>query len=245
MSFLEFDNVSVAFPIYNSRSQLITSRMLNAASGGRLDSDSKGHVLVQALEEVSFTLGDGDRLGIIGGNGAGKSTLLRAASGIYKPTSGSVRCSGEVTTLIDISLGINLEATGRDNIFLRGSLLGLSRQYIESRFDEIVLFSELGNFIEMPVRTYSSGMQLRLAFAVSTIITPEILIMDEWLSVGDGSFIEKAETRLNNLVDNARILILASHSRDLLENTCNKILWLENGKVRAFGQSSKILSSYF
>jgi len=225
MSFLEFDNVSVAFPIYNSRSQLITSRMLNAASGGRLDSDSKGHVLVQALEEVSFTLGDGDRLGIIGGNGAGKSTLLRAASGIYKPTSGSVRC--------------------RDYIYLRGSILGLSRQYIESRFDEIVLFSELGNFIEMPVRTYSSGMQLRLAFAVSTIITPEILIMDEWLSVGDGSFIEKAETRLNNLVDNARILILASHSRDLLENTCNKILWLENGKVRAFGQSSKILSSYF
>jgi lipopolysaccharide transport system ATP-binding protein len=200
---------------------------------------------VRALNDVSFTLNEGDRVGLVGHNGAGKSTLLRVLSGVFVPTGGTAIIEGSVGSLIDVSLGINPEASGRENIFLRGVLLGLSKVEVKEKFEEIVEFSELGEFIEMPMRTYSSGMQLRLAFAVSTIVRPEILLMDEWLSVGDEGFKDKASERLTTIVDSSKILVLASHSRELLEKVTNKALWLEHGEVKMLGPSAEVLEAYF
>ena len=199
----------------------------------------------QALFEISFQVPRGSMVLVQGLNGAGKSTLLRALSRVYAPTSGTAVIEGEVGSLIDISLGINPEATGRENIFIRGALLGFNKQEIESHLDEVIEFSELGDFIEMPVRTYSSGMHLRLAFAVSTVVRPEILLMDEWLSVGDENFKLKAEARLAELVDATKILVIASHSRDLIETSCNRAIWLEHGQIKMNGSASEVCSAYF
>jgi lipopolysaccharide transport system ATP-binding protein len=187
----------------------------------------------------------GDRLGIVGHNGSGKSTLLRLLSGIYEPSTGSIERSGSIASLVDISLGINGENTGRENIFLRGKLMGLSKKEIDAKIDEIIDFSELGDYINLPVRIYSSGMLLRLAFSVSTSITADILIMDEWLSVGDGAFADRASARLSGLVDESEILIIASHDRDLIEKTCNKVVWLEHGHIKKIGATREITTEYF
>lgn len=228
MAHVIFKNVCVDFPIYNAQNRSIKNRMVHVATGGKVDFGAKGAV-IRSLDNVSFVLTPGDRVGLIGHNGAGKSTLLRTIGKVYEPTSGKADIQGEVGSLVDISLGINKEATGRENIYIRGALLGLSRNQIEEHFDEIVEFSELGDFIDMPVRTYSSGMHLRLAFSVATIIRPEILLMDEWLSVGDASFTEKARKRMTDLVESSEILVIASHSRRLIERTCNRVLWFEHG----------------
>jgi lipopolysaccharide transport system ATP-binding protein len=245
MARITLDNASVDLPIYNAKGRSLTSRILEVATGGKIDSDSNGRVVVRALRGISVEFTDGDRVGLIGHNGAGKSTLLRVLSGVFVPTSGSAHIEGTIGSLIDVSLGINPEASGRENIFIRGSLLGMSKAEIVSRFDEIVEFSELGDFIEMPVRTYSSGMQLRLAFAVSTIVKPEILLMDEWLSVGDEAFKAKASERLTNVVGASKILVLASHSRELLEETTSKVLWLEHGEIKMYGDPEEVLNAYF
>jgi lipopolysaccharide transport system ATP-binding protein len=218
---------------------------LQVATGGKLDADPNGRVVIRALDKLSFNLQDGDRVGLVGHNGAGKSTLLRALSRVYAPTSGAAVIQGDVGSLIDISLGINPEATGRENIFIRGALLGFSKQEIESHLDSVIEFSELGDFIEMPVRTYSSGMHLRLAFAVSTVVRPEILLMDEWLSVGDENFKLKAEGRLAELVDATKILVIASHSRELIETSCNRAIWLEHGKIKMDGTATEVCAAYF
>jgi lipopolysaccharide transport system ATP-binding protein len=238
-------NASVNIPIFNAKRRSLTNRLLEVATGGRLDADTDGKVAVQALSNLNLELEDGDQIGLVGHNGAGKSTLLRVLSGVFVPTGGTANIEGSVGSLIDVSLGINPEASGRENIFLRGALLGLSKNEVKEKFEEIVDFSELGNFIEMPLRTYSSGMQLRLAFAVSTIVRPEILLMDEWLSVGDEGFKVKASERLTTVVDASKILVLASHSRALLEQVTNKVLWLEHGTVRMFGPSPDVLRAYF
>jgi lipopolysaccharide transport system ATP-binding protein len=240
-----FEKVSVEFPIFNATGRSLTSSILKAATGGKLDSDPNGRVLVKALTNVSFSFQDGDKVALLGHNGAGKSTLLRALGRIYAPTSGSATIEGKIGSLIDISLGINSEATGKENVFLRGQLLGLTKQEVASRYDEIVRFAELGDFIEMPVRTYSSGMHLRLAFAVSTVVRPEILLMDEWLSVGDADFQNKAEKRLRELVFDTKILAIATHSRDLVESVCNRVIWLEHGAIKMDGTPSEILPIYF
>jgi lipopolysaccharide transport system ATP-binding protein len=188
---------------------------------------------------------EGDRIGLVGHNGAGKSTLLRVLSGVFKPTLGTATIQGSVGSLIDVSLGLNPELSGKENIFLRGALLGLRNVEIRERFEEIVEFSQLGDFIEMPMRTYSSGMQMRLAFAISTVVRPEILLMDEWLSVGDEAFKIKAADRLAKLVEASQILVLASHSRELLENVTDKVVWLDHGKVKIQGPSREVLDAYF
>jgi len=156
-----------------------------------------------------------------------------------------VRIHGEIGSLIDISLGIDPEATGRENIYVRGGLLGMKRSEVTSRMDGIIEFSELGDFIDMPLRTYSSGMSLRLAFAVSTIVRPEILLMDEWLSVGDEGFKHKAEERMTELVKSTNILVLASHSRDMILHTCNRVIWLDHGKIKMDGDPNAICDMYF
>lgn len=242
---IEFDAVSVDFPIFNANGRSLTSRILEAATGGKLDKDPQGRVMVRALQDLSFSVSEGERVGLLGHNGAGKSTLLRVLAGVYKPQIGSATVHGKVSSLIDISLGINPEASGKENVFIRGALLGLSKSEIQRWYNDIVEFSELGDFIEMPVRTYSSGMHLRLAFAVSTVIRPEILLMDEWLSVGDENFKNKSEQRLTSLVDTAKILILASHSRELIETTCTRVIWLEHGVIRADGPVGEIVPQYF
>lgn len=245
MAKIEFTNVSVEFPIFNANGRSLTSRLLQVATGGKLDADPNGRVVVRALQGISFTFNDGARIGLLGHNGAGKSTMLRALSGVYFPTRGTATIEGEIGSLIDISLGINPEATGRENVFVRGQLLGLNKKQIAEKYDEIVDFAELGDFMEMPVRTYSSGMHLRLAFAVSTVVRPEILLMDEWLSVGDENFKHKAEERLAALVDATKILVIASHSRELIEKTCNRVIWLEHGQIKMDGTVREVLPAYF
>jgi lipopolysaccharide transport system ATP-binding protein len=242
---LKLQNVCVDFPIFNSSSRTITNSLVSAATGGRITADRSGHVNVRALNGINLELQSGDRLGIVGHNGSGKSTLLRVLSGIYEPTSGSIQRQGTVASLVDIGFGISPENTGKENIYLRGRLMGLTNSEIAKKLDEIIEFSLLGDFIDLPVRTYSSGMLLRLAFAVSTSITADILIMDEWLSVGDEEFAERAEQRLTNLVDNAEILVIASHSKSLIEKTSEKALWLEKGETRGLGPMQEVADQYF
>jgi lipopolysaccharide transport system ATP-binding protein len=245
MAYIEFTNVCVDFPIYNANGRSLKKRLIQVATGGQLGADQQGRVVVRALEGLSFTLKDGDRVGLLGHNGAGKSTLLRLLSGVYEPSSGSARIEGEIGSLIDISLGIDPEATGRENIYLRGGLLGMTRSEIAAQIDDIIEFSELGDFVDMPLRTYSTGMHLRLAFAVSTVVRPEILLMDEWLSVGDEGFKHKAEARMSELVRSTNILVIASHSRELVLHTCNRIIWLEHGKIRMDGDPQTVAAAYF
>lgn len=242
---ISLKQASVVLPIFNSSSRSITNTLVSAATGGALTAQKGGHVSIEALKNLDLEIVPGDRLGIIGHNGSGKSTLLRLLSGIYEPSSGSIQRSGSISSLVDISLGINPESTGRENIFLRGKLLGLSKKEIDAKIEEIIEFSELGDYINLPVRIYSSGMLLRLAFSVSTSITADILIMDEWLSVGDGSFGERASKRLQELVDNSEILVIASHTRSLIEETCNKVVWLEHGVIKKVGPVSEIVPEYF
>ncbi len=244
MAHIIFEHVNVDFPIFNARNRSLKNKVMQAATGGKVSFGAEGTV-IRSLEDVSFEIHEGERIGLVGHNGAGKSTLLRALSNVYAPTAGRVEICGEIGSLVDIGLGIDGEATGRENIFIRGALLGLKRNEIERRFDEIVEFSELGEFINMPVRTYSSGMHLRLAFAVATIIRPEILLMDEWLSVGDAAFNEKAERRLNDLVKSSRILVIASHSRSLIENTCTRAFWFEHGRLKMDSSPKSVCQAYW
>lgn len=245
MAHIFADNVSIDIPIFNAGSRSLKNRLIQAATGGKISQDQQGRVNVRVLDNISFELKDGDRVALLGHNGAGKSTMLRLLSGVYYPTSGTATLEGETGSLIDISLGIDPEATGRQNIYIRGALLGINKQDMQRQIDEIIAFTELGEFIDMPLRTYSSGMHLRLAFAVSTIMRPEILLMDEWLSVGDESFQKKAEQRMNDLVKATNILVLATHSRELIEHTCNRVFWLEHGRLKMDGKPEEILPLYF
>jgi lipopolysaccharide transport system ATP-binding protein len=245
MAEINFNNVNVDFPIYNASGRSLKKRLIQVATGGQLGSDAQGRVIVRALDNVTFSFRDGDRVGLLGHNGAGKSTLLRLLTGVYSPSSGSAEVHGDIGSLIDISLGIDPEATGRENIFLRGGLLGMSKQQINANMAGIIEFSELGDFIDMPLRTYSTGMHLRLAFAVSTIVRPQILLMDEWLSVGDEGFKHKAEQRMGELVQTTNILVVATHSRELLMETCNRAIWLEHGRLKMDADTETVAKAYF
>ena len=225
------ENICVDFPIYNSPHRSFKKSLLRVATGGRISSESGNKVVIRALDEVSFEITEGERLGFIGHNGSGKTTLLRVLAGVYEPTSGYLDVKGRVASLLDISVGMDLEASGYENIFYRGLLMGLSRSEIQKRVEEIAEFSGLGEFLEMPVRTYSSGMSMRLAFSIASTVEAEILIMDEWLSVGDADFVKKAEDRLRSLVDRTPILVMATHSQEILSQVCTRVLQLEGGKV--------------
>ena len=241
MASLRLESVTIEFPVYSASTRSLKIRLLHHGTGGRIGRDAGNRLCVRALEDVSLTFEHGDRVGLLGRNGAGKTTLLRVLAGAYEPTRGHVRRHGRTASLLNISLGIDPEATGYENIMTRGLFLGLMPEQVRERMEEIAAFTELGDYLAMPVHTYSSGMRLRLAFAVCTCFEPEILLMDEWLNVGDRAFVEKARRRLEEFVDRAGILLLASQNTALLERVCTTGVVLDAGKVKARGPIREVL----
>lgn len=244
MTSITVENVSLTFPLF-TKSVSTTAGHTSATPDARLIKSPQGRILgVRALENISFTLKGGDRLALLGHNGSGKTTLLQILAGIMAPDKGKVTIEGTSTNLININLGAQLEATGHRNITLRGLASGHSLEMIEAKRAEIVAFSELDEFLDMPVETYSAGMRMRLSFAIATAFEPEILILDEWLSAGDNAFKQKATERMQTFVERAGILVMASHSSKLLLDNCNYAIWLENGKIRAQGETEELLNAY-
>ena len=230
MALISLKNVSVNFPIYGAGAASFKKTLAASVTGGRFGKET-GVNVVQALSNIDLELKSGDRLGLIGHNGAGKSTLLRALAGVYEPSSGEFVRQGSVSSLIDPSLGIEADATGIENIMLRGLVMGMSKKQIDTLTPEICEFSGLGEYVNMPVRTYSTGMLMRLAFSISTSVQADILLMDEWLSVGDAEFTHKAEQRMKDVVAKSGILVLASHSPELIAKECNRVIHLEHGRI--------------
>lgn len=224
-------NLTIEFPVYENSQRSLKNQLLNATTGGRISASNSKIANIIALDCLNFDIFPGDRVGLIGHNGSGKSTLLRVLAGIYAPTSGSILVQGKVASLLDVSMGLDPDATGFENIFLRGIMTGMSSHDVSRRIDEIADFTDLGDYLDLPVRTYSSGMMLRLAFAISTNVEADILIMDEWLSVGDAEFSTKASEKLQELIDKSAILVLASHDQSLIERTCNRVFKLEHGNL--------------
>ncbi|THD76996.1 MAG: ABC transporter ATP-binding protein [Phenylobacterium sp.] len=222
-------DLTIRFPVYGVDAKSLKKHLARVTVGGRLGLSLAGATEVTALTKLNVELRAGDRLGLIGHNGSGKTTLLRALSGAYEPDDGMIDVHGRIAALLDLSLGIDPSATGYDNIRLRGRIAGLSAKEIDSRMDEIADFTGLGPFLSMPVKTYSAGMQARLAFAAATAVEADVLLMDEWIAVGDSDFQKLAHKRLLNLVERAGILVLASHDLDLLRLYCNKVMRLEGG----------------
>ncbi|MGE0281739.1 MAG: ABC transporter ATP-binding protein [Rhizobiaceae bacterium] len=243
---LHVNNVGLKYPVprtFSLRRQVGKSLDENPV-GGRLETGAGGKNYVTALEDVTFSLKAGDRLALIGPNGAGKTTLLKLLYGIFTPSTGTVTREGRVDALFNINLGFRGDVSGRRNILLRGLLNGWSRREIEARMDEIIEFSRLGDFIDMPFNSYSQGMAARLAFATATSFEPQILLMDEWIGAGDAEFAQQAQTRMDSIVARAGIIVLASHNLDLLRRVCNKALWLKQGRVEEFTKSKKVLDDY-
>jgi lipopolysaccharide transport system ATP-binding protein len=224
-------NISVEFPIYENSHRSLKKAVLNLTTGGRIGQDAGRHAVVKAIDDLSFAFTEGERVGLIGHNGSGKTTLLRTLSGVYAPVRGELKVQGKIASLLDVSMGLDPDATGFENIYLRGILDGLKPARIRSKIDEIADFSELGDYLNLPVRTYSSGMMLRLAFAISTSVEADILIMDEWLSVGDAEFSKKAAERLEGLVGKAALLVVASHDPKLVSRVCNRKISMEHGRM--------------
>jgi ABC-2 type transport system ATP-binding protein len=251
-------DIHVEFPIYDSRARSLkyslgigqiakginrlASRKLNV--GGQIGRGEAGKIVIKALDGVSFEIAEGDRIGLLGQNGSGKTTLLRTLAGIYEPVSGEIQTNGRVFPLFDLQLGMDQDATGVENIWMRGKMLGLSKSEISNALDDIAEFTELGDYLEMPTRTYSMGMMLRLAFAISTAIIPEILVLDEMIAAGDAAFLARADARLKNFLSRTAILVLASHSMPMLRQWCNKGMLLEHGKLAAFGPLEQVISRY-
>ena len=233
MSHIRAEDLVVEFPIYGARSRSLKNTVIRAATGGVLATDAAQRTVVRAVDHLSFDWNEGDRIGLVGHNGSGKTTLLRALGGIYEPVGGSLSVHGRVASMLSLTLGMDDEATGYENIFLRGTIMGLSRREIAGMVDEICEFSELGDFINMPMRAYSSGMSMRLAFTISTSVKADIILMDEWIGAGDETFAEKAQRRLAELVGQAKILVLASHSPDIIRANCNKVVRLDHGRIVA------------
>ncbi|MBR3895377.1 MAG: ABC transporter ATP-binding protein [Clostridia bacterium] len=198
----------------------------------------------RALDGVSFEIKKGEVVGIVGNNGAGKSTLLKVISGILKPAEGSLEIHGNVVPMLELGSGFDFDLTGRENIFLNGAILGYSESFLKEKYDEIVAFSELGDFINSPVRNYSSGMVMRLAFSIASMVSPDILIVDEILAVGDAAFQEKSYARMMELMSHGTTVLLVSHSIDQIRGICDRVIWLDHGKIVAIGEADEICDQY-
>lgn len=244
MASIDISKVSVEFPIYNISSRSFKKHFIRLATGGNVTEDARQHVVIQALKNISISLKDGDRVGLIGHNGSGKSTLLRLLARIYEPSAGHIRVEGQISPMLDIMHGIETEFTGYENILIRGTILGLSKAQIQGKIAEITEFSGLGDYLAMPIRTYSSGMMVRLAFSISTAIKPDILLIDEIFGAGDADFMQKARQKMASLLTESSIVVLASHSDDLIKEFCNKALLLEGGRIKYFGSIEQALSLY-
>lgn len=244
MARIVLQNVDIHYPIYGDSHPLFRRALVNIVTGGKIYRDERKVPVVKALDNVTFTLNKGDRLGLVGTNGAGKSTLLKTLGQLYKPTHGTLHIDGKISALFDVCMGMEQERTGYHNIYYMGALLGLSKAKIKAFIPDIEEFSELGEFLSMPVRTYSAGMKVRLGFALCTCIDPTILLLDEAIGAGDKHFIEKAANRAKALYERAEILVLASHSAEVLKDFCNKALWLHHGKMVMMGEVNEVLEAY-
>ncbi|WP_394167742.1 ABC transporter ATP-binding protein [Photobacterium piscicola] len=240
--YIEITNAFVEFPIFDAKSRSLKSQVTNFARGA-INQESNV-VIVQSINNLTLTLKEGDKLGLIGNNGAGKSTLLKLLAGIYNPTKGSIIRNGKIVPLLDIALGMDDDSTGYQNIKLRGLLLGMTQKEINEKIQDIADFTELGNYLNLPIRTYSMGMRVRLAFAISTSVDPDILLLDEVIGTGDAAFLLKAQQRFEALKDRAKIVVLSSHDNSVILNSCNKVLWMEGGEMKMLGTPSDVLNSY-
>ena len=231
MAHVTLDKVTLRYPILNSHGMSLRNQLLRISTGGLIEQEAGHSVTVTALKDVSFSLNTGDAIGLVGHNGAGKSTLLRTIAGIYHPEQGKVTCKGKVATVLEIGAGLEPELTGYENIINLGMMMGLSVSECKTITPEIEAFTGLGDFLHLPVRTYSSGMTMRLMFAVATSVTPEILLIDEMFSTGDAEFQEKSQKRIKNLITSSKIFVFASHDPKLIKKYCNRIIQLEHGTL--------------
>lgn len=238
MQMVVVDEVSLRFKIDKNRASSLKEYFVRRLRRDLASED------FWALQKVSFAVEKGDVVGIVGHNGAGKSTLLKVISGIMKPTYGSVKVYGSIVPMLELGSGFDLELSGRENIYLNGAILGYSQKFLEEKYEKIIQFSELGDFIEAPLRTYSSGMLARLAFSVACIVEPEILIVDEILSVGDADFQEKSRARMMELMTGGTTVFFVSHSLKQIRQMCSKVVWLEHGKVQAIGKTEDVCDRY-
>lgn len=237
-SIITVDNVSMRFRMDKNKTTSLKEWVVTHLLG------KQQYEEFSALSDVSFEVKRGEIVGIIGRNGAGKSTLLKVISGIFKPTEGKVVTAGRVAPMLELGSGFDMELSGHDNIFLNGAILGFSEEFLKSKYDEIVAFSELGEFIDMPLKTYSSGMLARLAFSVATMIEPEILIVDEILSVGDAAFQEKSRTRMMSMMSGGTTVLFVSHSLQQIREMCDRVIWLEQGEIRMLGETNTVCEAY-
>jgi ABC-type polysaccharide/polyol phosphate transport system ATPase subunit len=246
MAHIAASGVTVDLPVMNADSRSIRKTLLKQAGAitGRFGLDQRDRLYVRALQDLTFELRDGDRLGLIGRNGAGKSTLLRVLAGAYAPSRGNINIEGRVVPLLNVGVGIRDDSTGYENIRICGLLLGMSRGEIDDKTEEIAAFTELGPYLSMPLYTYSAGMRIRLSFAIATAAPADILLIDEILGAGDAGFIKKAEARLNSLIQQSRIVVLATHSDAMIQRDCTKAMWLDEGKIKALGDAREVVANY-
>jgi ABC-2 type transport system ATP-binding protein len=235
---IEVKNVKMRFKMSDEPLNSIKEIFTKAVSGKLKFNE------FSALDDVSFNVVKGETLGLIGSNGAGKSTTLKLISGILKPSEGSITIRGNVVPMLELGAGFDLELTGRENIYLNGAILGYSKAYLESKYEEIVDFAEIREFIDMPIRNYSSGMMARLAFSIASVVQPEILIVDEILAVGDVKFQEKSYKRMQELMSGGATVLFVSHDLDKIEEMCDHVIWLDKGKVKQYGDASKVCKAY-
>ena len=242
MATIELTNLSLTYPVINVGASI--RRVAMSGLTGGFIKRGRDVSMVQAIRNITLKIESGDRVGLIGHNGAGKSTLLRVLAGIYKPTTGLISIEGRIGSLLELGFGIDPEETGWQNLTFVFKMISLDAQQRAVLIEDVAEFTELGEFLHMPVRTYSTGMQMRLSFGIATALSPNILLMDEMISAGDASFYAKAEKRLQKMTDTADILVLASHSTDLIASWCNKAVWMEKGEVRAFDDVEIVMDEY-
>jgi ABC-2 type transport system ATP-binding protein/lipopolysaccharide transport system ATP-binding protein len=244
MAHLHLHDVSLSYPLYDVQARSLRNTLAAIGTGGRIRNESRRKTTVCALDKLDLRFEHGDRVVLVGHNGAGKTTLLRVLAGIYEPTSGHICVEGTVAALFDPMLGVDPEASGYENVLLRGTILGIPRAVMRERMDEIADFAGLGEYMSLPVRTYSSGMQLRLGFAISTSVQPDILLLDEWLGAGDQYFVEKAVNRMNRLVGSVGVLVLATHNLELAAQIGTRAVLLAHGRVVAQGSVQRVSEAY-
>lgn len=240
MVYIKLSKVSLTYPIYGTSARSFKRSLMSRTVGAGINQDSR-IIQVDALKNIDLELNDGDRLGIIGHNGSGKTSLLKVLAHIYEPTSGHIQSSGTIQSLFDIMLGMDPDLSGYENISLRGIILGYGRKEIEKLVPKIEEFAELGDYLKMPIKSYSAGMLLRLAFGITTSIQTEILLIDEIVNAGDARFIEKAKNRIGQLISQSAIMVVSTHDHSIIREWCNKVLWLDQGTIKAFGSVNEVM----